>query len=282
MIPTSFTTLFFNTALLPSAASPAWTRNHPEERAGSIGHDSWRVGEVLLYCEVWQKNYHDNLRHRYPSKHFQSYFEAAGGLASVLKSRITERDFLNFKHSGSGPDWFSGKGVMLTRGESAAGPIDFYNTHLQASAGESEQRTRLAQIGEIVEFMKKHSSVDTPVVLAGDMNIDGMNTAGTDYRDMMECLATFRPVQDANLASGKAPLSTYIGKSPSWKDTRLDYIFLFNPVQGEHCLEVAGFDHLAFQTPPSTAYCTVPGGEEPKKCSLSDHGGIKADFRTTH
>lgn len=125
------------------------------------------------------------------------FLKDSSGLTMLSKHKMLDTDFHEFSFS-SGTDKLSRKGVIFTRIDvPGVGPIDIYNTHLQADADTasdivnalsfasvllspalslfgssppSPEAIRKTQIDEIADFVKKHDQ-GNPTFFTGDFNL---------------------------------------------------------------------------------------------------------------
>ena len=76
-----------------------------------------------------------------------------------------------FGHLENSSDCFASKGVQFLELDFAGESIHFYNTHLEAGNGEEDQAVRAQQIELILSQLEEHS-LDVPVILVGDFNLE--------------------------------------------------------------------------------------------------------------
>lgn len=143
--------------------------------------------------------------------------------------------------------------------------VDFYNTHLQA--GGHNQNTRDGQLNELKKFMNQND-VGNPVILMGDLNIDG---EGEEYSQITNYFGGFTDFWK-KLRPNK-PGYTCDSKTNPWikeekNRSRLDYILVRD---GKSFSWKLNDIQIVFNSPMSSASTNeamVP----------SDHYGLRGDL----
>ncbi len=110
------------------------------------------------------------------SRRFDGMWPEHSGLLIASRYPITRGEFLAYAE-GSHPhipwhaDWMTSKGIGRVRVQTPAGPVDFANTHLQASYGglKDYDLIQLSQLMEAADFLQSDGQV--PLIVAGDLNV---------------------------------------------------------------------------------------------------------------
>lgn len=119
------------------------------------------------------------------------------------------------------------KGVVHARlrsSPSADDYIDVFATHLQSG----DDEVKLCQIAELADFMAQHTEPNVPVLLMGDLNLDGASDKqqGTEYvylRNTLGLLASGQTLEDVG---NHLPRGTNHDEDPAKNRTeRIDYIW---------------------------------------------------------
>lgn len=147
-------------------------------------------------------------------------------LALATRLPVIATDSHSFSRA-RGTDALTIKGVLHARlGRGREGTfqalgkdvIDVFVTHLQANHGD----IRRTQVAELVDFVRAKSNAGLPALIMGDFNIDGAPTARrayrAEYRNLVRLLA---PLGFQDLG-----LRFRLGGTDSWRNRRIDYIFL--------------------------------------------------------
>lgn len=142
------------------------------------------TGDIISLQEIWalfaQKQFKNLSTHPYFFQPPRVSRFLSSGLMTLARYPFVATKFLLYKQAKHS-DSFAGKGVALTRFDwPQLGIVDFYNTHLQA-AYTSEfqyQKTRLAQLEQLIEWVQQESPRSHTVILVGDFN---MRPASVEY-----------------------------------------------------------------------------------------------------
>ena len=199
-IPTStIKLLWFNTWLLRSSldgvrevpgvslVSPSINKPLLEKRSHEIGKTLGERGYNFVgLCEVFnekeKKEICDEIGrlHRYTwSTGPDHLVQLSSGLMTLGIDNVKIKTIKGktFNSEGGGFDRLAEKGMLYTEIElypenSSFNPcIDFFITHLHAT----EPYTRIAQIRELVDFIKENGKSSNSKIVAGDFNVDNRN-----------------------------------------------------------------------------------------------------------
>jgi len=138
--------------------------------------------DLVAMQEVWLDEDADRLIEAFHeaglthSRRFTSVWPGHSGLLIASRYPITKSAFLEYTE-GTHPnvpwhvDWMAGKGMARVRIQTPQGPIDFANTHVQASYGGTKDYDliQLAQLLEAGDFLDEPR--DVPLIVAGDLNV---------------------------------------------------------------------------------------------------------------
>jgi endonuclease/exonuclease/phosphatase family metal-dependent hydrolase len=165
--------------------------------AGITGDDTEsrleRIGPLLEpydligLQEVWMYDTWDGLRagtnHEYILRQNDPINEErvyGSGLVTLSRSELIATDFTYFTTCNgvldNGSDCLASKGFQRMTLEVGGRPVVFFNSHLDASGGEEDERARAAQVEQLIEAMNDVPS-DTAIVFTGDTNLhdDGVD-----------------------------------------------------------------------------------------------------------
>lgn len=145
-----------------------------------------------------------------------------------------------FKYDNcSGVDCLSPKGAVYARILKQDQKYHVFGTHLQAENSSAAKDARLAQLGELKDFINlQNISSQQAVIIAGDMNVDKI-TSASEYQNMLTALNAAEP----NVANYSHPYSdddatNQMASEQSW----LDYVLYSRdhaqPVQAEEAVLV--------------------------------------------
>lgn len=153
-------------------------------------------------------------------------------LVDPLALEVTATASHRFERGGDlrDSDTYASKGVLFVRVRLPGGPeLDVASTHLLAGGdllplpGANDHvrhhRARMAQVAELVEFVRSHRDQQNPLLLVGDFNVAAHDPHHPDgptasRRDLMEILADL-DVVDLWDRDGVGPGATCSFKSPS-------------------------------------------------------------------
>jgi endonuclease/exonuclease/phosphatase family metal-dependent hydrolase len=277
----------YNVQFLPSIASIVNKRKDPAYRARTIGEklsafDIVGLNEVFEHkprqmiidalAEPWGKNIHTVVSPDPEDKRFN------GGLAIATHLPILESNVLTYSQ-GSSPkeyglqaDGFAAKGALHARivleGSGGDDPsVDVFVTHLESKSDE----IRRVQYTELAGFIAKHTSLDRPTLILGDMNTRGnpsyQQDPSSDYSLMMKTYAGSR-ARTSLIDLWPHLMSNALGgtneQDSSEVGHRIDYVLFSNPAQG------------GTQLVPKAV--RVNGYQDERVTALSDHSAVEAEF----
>ena len=167
-------------------------------------------------------------RARYP----YAYRKATGngitlncGLSILSRHPIMELEFQKFTE-GVGPDFWVQKGVLFTRLDLPDfGPIDVFNTHVQAEDDQASHSARLSNINELIEFvLEKYAG--NPTLLLGDYNADYASRELEHLRRRLSVHDAFRLANPRSFGHTYVPSPLNPYNETTEPSRRLDYIFI--------------------------------------------------------
>lgn len=159
------------------------------------------------------------------------------GLGIASRFPIVDRALVSFSRPSVSAERFARKGLLHARvqvGDDEPLEVDVVTTHMQSGYDAKARAVRARQVRELRDLVDRVGAPDRPVVVCGDMNIDGSTgTRGEgEYRVLAEALhdfvdvgadddrATFHPHPDVN------PLAHRFEPGPR---QRIDYVFYRAP-----------------------------------------------------
>ncbi|MBW2453740.1 MAG: endonuclease/exonuclease/phosphatase family protein [Deltaproteobacteria bacterium] len=198
------------------------------------------------------------------------------GLGIATRRPIIERQNKTFRERGWGTDRGARKGVLHARLRLAEGPdreLDVFTTHVQAGFSGQSRRRRARQLTEIRQIVDELSAPDRPLLVCGDMNIDGLAGArGDEYAHLVE---TFSDLEDLGAAADEPTMCPDLELNALahryWSAEplqRLDYL-LYRPSRPAWLAVDQVERTLDQQLPPHGGPATYP----------SDHFGLQVRFR---
>ena len=189
------------------------------------------------------------------------------GMGNAVLSRWpildAEHQFLD---DGRGREY---RTVLATLIESPFGVLPFFTTHLNFAYDESE--VRMAQLGEVSEFVEGLAVGDLPPVLAGDLN------AVPDSDEVRRLTGRSKPYVKGRIWTdcweqcGEGDGVTWSRESPyvntsAWPHRRIDYVFIAWPRKDR---------------PRGNPVCAELFGTEPVDGRVpSDHYGVVVEMAT--
>lgn len=106
---------------------------------------------------------------------FEGKRKINGGLSIFSKYPISKQHVQSFK-TCQGSDCLSNKGFLHALVDiGRQQKLNVITTHLNSGLGHGNQQTRLAQVAEIQDYIKKNKDIEQwPTVLMGDLNVNGI------------------------------------------------------------------------------------------------------------
>lgn len=126
----------------------------------------------------------EQARHAYKA-HFTARRGAAlvdSGLSTLSRYPVVETITEHYRSYAGIADGVASKGMMLTRIRVGEAIVDVYNTHMQAGDSDDENRARLAQATQLIEFVNRNSTKANGILIIGDFNM-GPVRPGRMFRD---------------------------------------------------------------------------------------------------
>ena len=262
---TSFDILTYNVALISGGGRENRSR---EYRAENIGRRLHRYHVVVI-----NEAFRNRARRKMLNELWESWNEAGykstvvgdggplldnGGVDIATRLPVIEEHATEYSKARDA-DRLGDKGAVHARVRANNGQlIDIFATHLQA--GGDREDIRAHQIGELRDFIMRHSDPDVPFLVLGDMNLKTPEARSNAIRILLEA----RPgVRDAWQWKGSGECVT---KPDSGRC--LDFIYVGN-VSGELPLML---DRIAVRKFEDAAT---------RRRYLSDHFGVEAGFTIT-
>jgi endonuclease/exonuclease/phosphatase family metal-dependent hydrolase len=161
---------------------------------------------------------------------------AGSGLGLASRLPILWHEVRPFRTRGAGVDGLARKGMLLARMQWHELELDLITVHLQAAAGSAAARVRAAQLGEIRAAIEEIGSPDRPLLVCGDLNIDGVAAnRGGEYsvvRTVLGELEDLGATADLPTMCPRPDLNALAHRY--WSDEpvqRLDYFLLRPPLE---------------------------------------------------
>lgn len=198
------------------------------------------------------------------------------GLGIATRWPIVAHEVRAFRERGWGTDRGARKGVLHVRvrvADAEDREIDIFTTHVQAGLSRQSRVRRGRQLSELREAVDDLGAPERPVLLCGDLNIDGLSASrSAEYSRLREI---FGDLEDLGADDDEPTMCPDPEINPLahryWSAEplqRLDYL-LYRPSHPA-CLAVDGVERsLDQQLSPLGGPATYP----------SDHFGMRARFR---
>ena len=192
------------------------------------------------------------------------------GLGVASHGRVASRALRAFLPPHVHSERFARKGMMHARVEVEGTLVDVVNTHMQSGVGLAARVIRKRQLAELRRFVEEVGRSGVPMIVCGDLNIDGLTTSGRDeYAEIARALPHFVDLgaraDDVTYDTENNALARR--HAPDEPPQRLDYMFVADP-RGE--LEVEAIERVF--------HVALESSERPRTFA-SDHYAIKATFR---
>lgn len=157
--------------------------------------------------------------------------------------------------------------IQVRGSDGSETPIDFYDSHLTTTGGDSPQTVLMAtEIARFIQTTRRHP--ERPGIFVCDCNAtEGSTTyqvfSGAGFQD------TFRAANPSGdgLSSGRDSLGTSCEEFPDGDGSRIDYVWQLPAASGE-LWEVASSGVVMNYSEPVTGGCRWP----------SDHNGVMTTF----
>ncbi|MBW2528303.1 MAG: endonuclease/exonuclease/phosphatase family protein [Deltaproteobacteria bacterium] len=221
--------------------------------AHTVVRQTFERADVVCMQEVWipeavelfEALGHEHKVHDANSWTYWPLTIAGSGLGVASRWPLSEPTLRAFECGGAHSDKLARKGwihVRLGLGASSERQLDLFTTHLQAAGSASARRVRSCQLEELRAAVDELTTAGRPVLLCGDMNIDGLeSTRHDEYASMAEL---FRDFEDLGAEADEPTMCPQNGLNHLahrfWSDEpnqRIDYLLLRAPAA--RWLEVA-------------------------------------------
>jgi endonuclease/exonuclease/phosphatase family metal-dependent hydrolase len=165
---------------------------------------------------------------------------------------------------------FARKGMMHARVEIDGTVVDVVNTHMQSGTGLAARVIRKRQLDELRSFVLDVGRSGSPMIVCGDLNIDGLSRAGrAEYAEIARALPDFVDLgaraDDVTYDTENNALARR--HAPHEPPQRLDYLFVADPQGALEVVSIERVFHVALES-----------SERPRTFA-SDHYAIKAHFK---
>lgn len=153
------------------------------------------------------------------------FLKTNAGLTILAAHPQLATDFVPFEQAAAG-DWFARKGVLYVRlNVAGVGPVDVYDTHFQAKAGEKYEAIRLHDVEVLVAFVKQHAA-GNPTFIMGDLNADPDSAPITALKAALPVRDAYAAVHPGQPGYTAGPENPHRKAGSAGK--RIDYAFLLD------------------------------------------------------
>jgi len=192
------------------------------------------------------------------------------GLGVATHGRIASHARRAFLPPHVHSERFARKGMMHVCVEIDGAFVDVVNTHMQSGTGLAARIIRKRQLDEIRRFTLDVGRSGAPMIVCGDLNIDGLSRGGrAEYAEIARALAGFVDLgartDDVTYDTENNALARR--HAPDEPPQRLDYMFVADP---RAVLEVEAIERVF--------HVALESSERPRTFA-SDHYAIKARFK---
>ncbi|AKU93737.1 hypothetical protein AKJ09_00401 [Labilithrix luteola] len=211
--------------------------------------------------------------------HFGTMTVRGSGLGISTRAPLVKTAMHSFPGPSVGWDRLARKGALHAQFAFGGTHVDVITAHLQAGYDPLAVRVRAAQLESLRNFIDSVASLDRPLVVCGDFNVDGLSHArhSGEYESLQKALDGF---EDLGAADDLPTLDPHPNGNalahafePEASPQRVDYIF-WRPAKG---LGAADLRHTAigrvFDQPLEQTL--LPSGN---RGWASDHYGLVATF----
>jgi endonuclease/exonuclease/phosphatase family metal-dependent hydrolase len=219
--------------------------DHPTVRATVAGVDVLCMQEIYL-SEA--ERFFDALEHghkvRDPNDTVLRPLSFGGsGLGVASRLPVSAHRGRAFSPPHASIERFARKGMLHARVRFGERDVDVVTTHMQSGRSRRARAIRKRQLAELRRFVDDVGRSGVPVILAGDLNIDGLERGGrTEYADLARALPDFVDVGPADRPTWdphENPLARR--HAPREPPQRLDYAMVADP---GGALEVVGVERV--------------------------------------
>lgn len=204
--------------------------------------------DVMVFQEVFSGRFRKQLTNALAAAHPHSYHMGKGsrilhpfgpGLLLLSKYPFEIKDKVYYKQC-SGADCLAAKGAFLAEVSLPAQKhVQIIVTHLQAGQKPKKRKIRATQVEQLRAFMQENKRAHVPQILAGDLNINGLNTE--EFPEVINHLAMSAPFDTVapeavaevsfferllRFASSRATETECFGKPRRDTEARHDHIWI--------------------------------------------------------
>lgn len=236
--PDSLSVLAWNVQLLPEIPLVAGTQRAQSDRVWRIGralangpaYDAVVVSEA--FDDRWRDNLAQSVADRYPHRTKvvgrDRGLDQDGGVMILSRWPIERVAEAAFAGLCNGDDCRADKGVIYARIRKAGRRYHVLGTHTQAAYQRPAEpvavSVRAAQFALIRRFVDQLGiPASEPVVVAGDLNVNGATRQEAEYRDMLATLAAVEVVRTVPHLSSDPLLNGLTGRNEGVQQM-LDYV----------------------------------------------------------
>jgi endonuclease/exonuclease/phosphatase family metal-dependent hydrolase len=236
--PDSLAVLAWNVQLLPEIPLVAGTQRAQAERVWRIGRalSNGPAYDVVVVSEAFDDRWRDNLAQsvvgRYPYRTKvvgrDRGLDQDGGVMILSRWPIEQAAEAAFGGLCNGDDCRADKGVIYARIRKAGRRYHVLGTHTQAAYQRPAEpvavSVRASQFALIRRFVDQLRIPGTePVVVAGDLNVNGATRQESEYRDMLATLGAVEVVRTVPHLSSDPQLNGLTGRNEGVRQM-LDYV----------------------------------------------------------
>ena len=155
---------------------------------------------------------------------------AGSGLGIASRFRVVASRFASFSRPHAGSERFARKGMAYARIALPSGSeLDVVTTHMQSGYTDLAAAVRARHLGELRAFADEVGSDDRPLVVAGDLNVDGrLAVRDLEYRTLEDVFSGVTDVfRDDDPITFHPTGNGLAGKyEPDAADQRVDYVLI--------------------------------------------------------
>lgn len=280
--PTSFSLATWNTfgaaqgvlsAFRGRGAAASHRFEHPELLTAlevldvACMQELWLAEAVELFSRV------PGLRHRIVAKNSVTLWPltiGGSGLGVASRYPIVTSEMRDFSRPHVGAERFARKGMAHARIRMGSSEVDVITTHMQAGYGDGARTVRRRHLNELRAFADERGSPERPLVVCGDLNIDGLgHVREREYTSILDAFADYTDIfEDHDLPTFHTEENTLARRfEPDSPAQRIDYVLV--RASGKS-LRVLHKD-LLFQK-------AFTGRGERESVHASDHYGLHVRF----
>lgn len=206
------------------------------------------------------------------------------GLGLGVRGALAQHQLRHFDGPRTSWDRLARKGILYGRvvlGENLE--VDIITTHLQSGYEPAAQAARVAQLDQVARMIEQVGSLDRPMLVVGDFNINGLRAHrdGDEYTRLRRALAAFEDLgADTDLVTFHPhpeinPLAH--GSDPGGGEQRIDYVWLRQARAPERALRCQSVE-LVLTEPLRSLRGQSFAGVQSSRAFASDHFGLSVSF----